>query len=101
VSRERRSILHTARLGSRRERSVPPLSQLAWAHSKAVEATNVRLLAGPAPMSTPVDEGDLFMEKSGEDLFQLLSITSHLVWGRVVPDIPEFCRELVAALAEE
>ena len=25
---------------------------------------------------------------------------SHLVWGRVVPDIPAFCRELVAALAE-
>ena len=25
----------------------------------------------------------------------------NLVWGRVVPDIPEFCRELVAVLAEE
>jgi len=25
----------------------------------------------------------------------------HLVWGRVAPDIPDFCRELVAALAEE
>lgn len=24
----------------------------------------------------------------------------HLVWGRVVPDIPAFCRELVAAIAE-
>jgi hypothetical protein len=24
----------------------------------------------------------------------------HLVWGRVVPDIPAFCRELFAALAE-
>jgi hypothetical protein len=24
-----------------------------------------------------------------------------LVWGRVVPDIPAFCRELVAALAEQ
>jgi hypothetical protein len=24
----------------------------------------------------------------------------HLVWGRVVADIPAFCRELVAALAE-
>jgi hypothetical protein len=23
------------------------------------------------------------------------------VWGRVVPDIPAFCRELVAALAEQ
>jgi hypothetical protein len=27
-----------------------------------------------------------------------LPTVSHLVWGRVVPD---FCRELVAALAEE
>ena len=25
----------------------------------------------------------------------------NLVWGRVVPDIPDFCRELVTALAEE
>ena len=24
----------------------------------------------------------------------------HLVWGRVVADIPAFCRELVAALSE-
>ena len=34
-------------------------------------------------------------------MFQHLSITSHLVWGRVVPDIPDFCRELVATLDEE
>ena len=26
---------------------------------------------------------------------------SHSVWGRVVPDIPDFCRELVSALADE
>jgi protease I len=25
----------------------------------------------------------------------------NLVWGRVIPDIPAFCRELVAALAEQ
>ncbi|HSL01431.1 MAG TPA: type 1 glutamine amidotransferase domain-containing protein [Rubrobacteraceae bacterium] len=25
----------------------------------------------------------------------------NLVWGRVVPDIPDFCRELVAALSEK
>lgn len=25
----------------------------------------------------------------------------NLVWGRVVPDIPDFCRELVTALAEQ
>jgi hypothetical protein len=36
-----------------------------------------------------------------KDVFQPFSIVSHLVWGRVVPDIPDFCRELVAALAEE
>jgi len=29
------------------------------------------------------------------------STISHSVWGRVVPDIPDFCRELVAALVEE
>jgi len=28
------------------------------------------------------------------------STTLHSVWGRVVPDILAFCRELVAALAE-
>jgi len=36
-----------------------------------------------------------------EDVVHRFSIISHLVWGRVVPDIPAFCRELVAALAEE
>ena len=30
-----------------------------------------------------------------------LLIHLHLVWGSVVPDIPDFCRELIAALAEE
>jgi hypothetical protein len=30
-----------------------------------------------------------------------LSTVSHLVWGRVVPDIPDICRELVAVIAEE
>jgi hypothetical protein len=40
-------------------------------------------------------------EKPGVDLFQRFPTTSHSVWGRVVPDIPDFCRELVAALAEE
>jgi hypothetical protein len=30
-----------------------------------------------------------------------LNAALHLVWGHVVPDIPDFCRELVAALAEE
>ena len=40
-------------------------------------------------------------EKCGEDLFQRFSTTLCSVWGRVVPDILDFCRELVAALAEE
>src|SRR5215207_6659351 len=26
--------------------------------------------------------------------------TLHLVWGQVVPNIPAFCRELIAALAD-
>jgi hypothetical protein len=40
-------------------------------------------------------------KKSGEDVSQRFSTSSHSVWGCVVPDIPDFCRELVAALAEE
>jgi hypothetical protein len=40
-------------------------------------------------------------EKCGEDLFQRFSTTLYSVWCRVVPDILDFCRELVAALAEE
>jgi hypothetical protein len=35
------------------------------------------------------------------DVSRCFSLASHLVWGGVVPDIPDFCRELVAALAEE
>jgi hypothetical protein len=35
------------------------------------------------------------------DMLGLSVAYLHLVWGRVVPDIPDFCRELVAALAEE
>ncbi len=34
-------------------------------------------------------------------VFLRFSVISHLVWGRVVADIPAFCRELVAALAEQ
>jgi hypothetical protein len=41
------------------------------------------------------------LEKPVGDVFDRLSTASHLVWGRVVPDIPAFCRELVAALAEQ
>jgi hypothetical protein len=35
------------------------------------------------------------------DALRLPVTHMHLVWGRVVPDIPDFCRELVAALADE
>jgi hypothetical protein len=41
------------------------------------------------------------LEEAGGDALRRVSSTSHLVWGRVVPDIPDFCRELVAALADE
>jgi hypothetical protein len=34
-------------------------------------------------------------------VFRRFSTYSDSVWGRVVPDIPAFCRELVAALAEQ
>jgi len=30
----------------------------------------------------------------------VLDLDGNLVWGRVVEDIPDFCRELVAALGE-
>ncbi|HEX2182813.1 MAG TPA: hypothetical protein VHH10_11050 [Rubrobacteraceae bacterium] len=40
-------------------------------------------------------------ERAVGDVSGRFSGTSHLVWGRVVPDIPAFCGELVAALAEE
>jgi hypothetical protein len=33
-------------------------------------------------------------------MFQRSSTASYLVWGCVVTDIPDFCRGLVAALAE-
>jgi len=32
------------------------------------------------------------------DVFRCRPATSHLVWGSVVPDIPEFCSELVVTL---
>ena len=35
------------------------------------------------------------------DVFQRSSTASHLVWGHVVSDMPDFFRKLVAALAEE
>ena len=34
------------------------------------------------------------------DVLRVSTTYGHSVWGRVVPDIPAFCRELVAALAE-
>jgi hypothetical protein len=40
------------------------------------------------------------VEKPLKDAFQPFSGVSHLMWGRVVLSIPDFCPELVAALAE-
>jgi hypothetical protein len=39
-----------------------------------------------------------------ENLQRVLGLPAthlHSVWGRVVPDIPAVCRELVAALTEQ
>ena len=40
------------------------------------------------------------LEEAVGDVFQRLSTPCHLAWGRVVADIPDICRELVAAMAE-
>jgi hypothetical protein len=40
-------------------------------------------------------------EKALGDVSRRLSLAFHSVWGRVVADIPDFCRELVAALLEQ
>ncbi len=39
-------------------------------------------------------------ERAVGDVFRHLSTPLHLVWGRVVLDIPAFCRELVEVFAE-
>jgi hypothetical protein len=39
-------------------------------------------------------------EQAVGDVFRHFPTTSHSVWDRVVADIPDFCRELVAALAD-
>src|SRR5829696_7870509 len=80
------------------------LSQLAWAHEKAV----VVIPWAPSPRASPHTREHVSRKKREcsrvfprvvGDMFQRPSTTLHLVWGRVVPDIPDFCRELVAALA--
>jgi hypothetical protein len=40
-------------------------------------------------------------EQAVSDVFQRFSSASHSVLGRVVPDIPAFCCELVGAVAEK
>jgi len=40
-------------------------------------------------------------EKPDGDGLESPEAALHSVWGRVVEDIPVFCRELVAALAEQ
>ena len=66
----------------------------------------LRLLAGLAAHTrehtSRVEEGVSWPpEKALGDALQRFSTIPLLVWGRVVPDIPAFCRELVAALAEQ
>jgi hypothetical protein len=54
-------------------------------------------------MSTPVDEGNLFLRHSRRPSETYSKVSRPLPTrpgGRVVGDIPDFCRELVAALAE-
>ncbi len=65
-------------------------SASSWASRHTREHTN-RNSGGPETLSC----------KAVGDVFWRFLATSHLVWGRVVPDIPDFCRELVAALAED
>jgi hypothetical protein len=84
----------------------PALSQLAWAHPKAVEpapADASSRASRATPATTPA--GERWHLRSSHDAlwrpFVAHKTVPHLVWGRVVPDIPDFCRELVAALAEE
>jgi hypothetical protein len=84
------------------------LSQLAWAQTKAV-ATPPRLrsglLAGQAPHQQlhQLERGSPLgpTQRAVAEGFEVLLTHLHLVWGRVVPDIPNFYRELGAALAEE
>jgi hypothetical protein len=73
---------------------------------KEATATCLRLLVGltshtrehTSRRRTPIHA---LLEEAVGDIFQRFPAASHSVWGRVVPDIPDFCRELVAALAEE
>jgi hypothetical protein len=55
------------------------------------------------PTSTPVGRRSYSRppERAAGQRYEVPATYLHLVWGRVVPDIPDFCRELVAALAEE
>ena len=54
------------------------------------------------PANTPAGKSDRLVppEKAVGVGVRTSAIVSLLVWGRVVPDIPAFCRELIAALTE-
>jgi hypothetical protein len=45
----------------------------------------------------------VFWDRPGAvgDVFERFSTTPLLAWGRVIPDTPDYCREFVAALAEQ
>ena len=71
---------------------------------KAVEATPLPVaIWRPIPAPTPAEGQGPFQaaQEIVGDVSRRLSPAFHSVWGSVVPDIPDFCRELVAALAEE
>jgi hypothetical protein len=63
-------------------RLLPGLARHPWAHQPGE-----RIHSRPPEMAVG-------------DVFQRLSSACHSVWDRVVPDIPDFCREHVAAIAE-
>ena len=69
-------------------RSDPTSSRHLASHTSNHTNTAMEVLLGSA-------------ERAVAEEFLMLLTHLHLVWGRVVPDIPDFCRELVAALAEE
>ncbi len=65
-----------------------------FAFSRASGHTTVHTSRWTGPIHTPA-------EMAVKDAFLCFSTTSHSVWGHVVADIPDFNRELVAALAAQ
>jgi len=74
--------------------------RLAIYHMLGVDPSRTPPPRGPYQQAHQPGELSLWgpSEKSVGDVFQCRLTASHLVWGRVVPDMPDFCHELVAAL---